>query len=416
MSADLFAIFGAPDEAPTKDDLEERLFVSQRESTLALDHQGKQSKPSNCDVLFDAEEIDAEAEDDFGDFEDVEGEIEQIFQPVRAQKDAPTLPNVASISQQVDLLDLGNDPASKPRQEHSPIAALEAMNETTTISEADDWGDFEDCPLDAQPVPRSWESTPRSHPSEQAAPCAPTSNVLSSKDDNWDEFDDWNAESAPAQAQATEPSSTQYPPDLHNERRPTNIPPPSTLLQLLPTIFQSLNSQSQSQPSAADIDPLARSIIQVYTVSARLLAGRTLRLQRSRFLQKSLLIGPSTPGSRSGGMKLQSLHTTPSSPLDAALVCDAWASHLHTFTRIVSQSEHRRPWMRLDVNLKVCPGPAGVMHAREECVLCGVRREERVAGVDFEVMDVFVEYWVEGWGHRDCAVWWGRYRGELGQR
>jgi hypothetical protein len=64
----------------------------------------------------------------------------------------------------------------------------------------------------------------------------------------------------------------------------------------------------------------------------------------------------------------------------------------------------------------VVAGPAGVMSAREECVLCGVRREERIAGVDFESMDVFGEYWVEGWGHADCKWWWYDFREMLAQR
>jgi hypothetical protein len=420
MSADLFAVFGTPDEVPSKSELEERWVVPQGAPTSpTIAHQVQQLKPRNLDVLFDADEVEpeAEAEDDFGDFEDVEAGNEQRAEPRSAQRHTPVVTSVAPISQQVDLLDLDNSIA--PVQDRHPISSLETTNDANATSETDDWGEFEDSPLETQLAPRSWEPSPVVHVPLRSTPRSPAPDVSSSKDDNWDEFDDWTAEPPPTQdlppaTSSTQPTNTDHP----TEPRPTNIPPPSILLQILPEIYQSLHSEIQSQSPSLSTDPdsdpspLATTILLIYNVSARLLAGRTLRLTRSSHLSQSQLIGPSTPGSRSGGMKLASLsrltiqHTTQT----AALVCDAWASHAHAFTSIVGR------WMRLDGNLKVVAGPAGVMSAREECVLCGVRREERIAGVDFESMDVFGEYWVEGWGHADCKWWWYDFREMLAQR
>lgn len=421
MSADLFAIFGTPDSVPAKDELEERWVVPQGGFAVAAAPQAYQPKPSNGDVLFDADDTAAEAEDDFGDFEDVETVHNQKVEPMPTQKQVPDLPSLASISRQVNLLDLGNDVAPEPVQEHRHFASLEATDAATTIDEADEWGDFEVFPQDAQPEPRSWKPSTAVHDSIQAIALAPTPNVPSSKDDNWDDFEDWNSEPPPTQDLPTNhasPDPPHYPPEEPNEPRPSNIPPPTILLQLLPQVFQSLQSLAKTSTSTSS-DSLATSIIQVFTVSARLLAGRQLRHKRDTYLSQSLRIGPSTPGSRSGGMKLTSLNKSEvlHSEREAATVCDAWSSSTHIFAGIISQSEHRRPWMHLNVNMVVRSGPGyGTLEAREACVLCGIRREERIAGVDFDADDVFGEYWTEGWGHSDCRAFWYSYRVFLGQR
>jgi hypothetical protein len=421
MSADLFAIFGNPDSAPAKHKLEERWVVPQGDFAVTAAPQAYPPKPSNSDVLFDADEAEAEAEDDFGDFEDVETAHNHKVEPTPTQKQVAGLPSVTSISRQVNLLDLGNDLA--PVQEHRRLASPEATDGATTMDEADEWGDFEISPQDAQPEPRSWKPSTAVHASIQATVLAPTPNVPFSKDDNWDVFEDWNSEPPPTQDQPlpTNYASTDpphHPPEIPNEPRPSNIPPPTILLQLLPQVFQSLQSLAQTSPSASS-DSLATSIIQVFTVSARLLAGRQLRPKRDTYLSQSVRIGPSTPGSRSGGMKLTSLNKSEllHSEREAATVCDAWSSSTHIFAGIISQSEHRRPWMHLNVNMAVRNGPGyGTLEAREPCVLCGIRREERIAGVDFDADDVFGEYWTEGWGHSDCRAFWYTYRGCLGQR
>lgn len=58
----------------------------------------------------------------------------------------------------------------------------------------------------------------------------------------------------------------------------------------------------------------------------------------------------------------------------------------------------------------------GVLSALRPCVICGIKRDERVTKVDFEVEDSFGEWWVEHWGHRICRNWWKQHEQELRQR
>lgn len=50
------------------------------------------------------------------------------------------------------------------------------------------------------------------------------------------------------------------------------------------------------------------------------------------------------------------------------------------------------------------------------CFLCGLRREERVGGVDEEVEDGWGEWWVEFWGHVECKAFWGEHERFLQKR
>lgn len=52
----------------------------------------------------------------------------------------------------------------------------------------------------------------------------------------------------------------------------------------------------------------------------------------------------------------------------------------------------------------------------KQCVVCGLRREERVRGVDEKVEDSFGEWWVEFWGHRTCRNFWVEHEGDLRHR
>jgi hypothetical protein len=58
----------------------------------------------------------------------------------------------------------------------------------------------------------------------------------------------------------------------------------------------------------------------------------------------------------------------------------------------------------------------GVPTAPRACVVCGLKRDERVAKVDGEVEDSFGEWWVEFWGHRECRNFWVGHERELRQR
>ncbi len=58
----------------------------------------------------------------------------------------------------------------------------------------------------------------------------------------------------------------------------------------------------------------------------------------------------------------------------------------------------------------------GAFVAEKACVLCGLKREERVEKVDVSVEDTFGEWWVEYWGHAACHNFWEEHKDELRQR
>ena len=59
---------------------------------------------------------------------------------------------------------------------------------------------------------------------------------------------------------------------------------------------------------------------------------------------------------------------------------------------------------------------ANVVTAPKPCVICGLKRDERIAKVDFEVEDSFGEWWVEFWGHRACRNFWLQHEVKLRSR
>lgn len=58
----------------------------------------------------------------------------------------------------------------------------------------------------------------------------------------------------------------------------------------------------------------------------------------------------------------------------------------------------------------------GGLVAPKQCVVCGLKREERVAKVDVGVEDSFGEWWVEHWGHRACRNFWLEHEAKLKHR
>ena len=58
----------------------------------------------------------------------------------------------------------------------------------------------------------------------------------------------------------------------------------------------------------------------------------------------------------------------------------------------------------------------GGMVAPKQCLICGLKREERVAKVDVGVEDSFGEWWSEHWGHRTCRNFWVEHESKLRHR
>jgi len=55
----------------------------------------------------------------------------------------------------------------------------------------------------------------------------------------------------------------------------------------------------------------------------------------------------------------------------------------------------------------------GGLSAPKQCLICGLKREERITKVDIAVEDSFGEWWVEHWGHRACKNFWQEQESKL---
>lgn len=103
---------------------------------------------------------------------------------------------------------------------------------------------------------------------------------------------------------------------------------------------------------------------------------------------------------------------------EAGEAVESWNKSHHHFLKVLkSASAETAGNLRLSMNMpiKTLAG-AGVIQAPLVCPVCGLKRSERIGGVDEQVDDVFGEYWLENWGHQECAEWWYRWKEELGQR
>jgi len=58
----------------------------------------------------------------------------------------------------------------------------------------------------------------------------------------------------------------------------------------------------------------------------------------------------------------------------------------------------------------------GSLTAPKPCIVCGLKREERISKVDVQVEDSFGEWWVEHWGHRACRNFWLEHESKLRHR
>lgn len=422
-------------------------------------------------VLFDADDVDEEEEEDdeFGDFEDVDS-----WDPASGNPAPPTGPTTQPAS--VDLLSM-DDPLPTPEpstlgasktpgsllsgtntmpapthvsaQPPSPLKQRSAFPDlAVSTSQAEKskktkaspgaspstpWPDFEDGGPAEAPAKEEWPSFnnfQQAKPRKAAPAPAPAAKAVTEEEpDNWD----WDAvEASDTTAPPPPPLSTRDDYD-DKEPPPTNIPPPSVLMTILPELLSLVNT-SLLKPTAGHTpdarkklltDPSTIAFLRAYlliaTVTARILAGRKLRWNRDRFLAQGMAI--SAAGAK--GMKLAGVDKAEAGREDreAADVVAAWREQVGRVRAAVAGANGaiaeggglvlKVP--EIGEGMKVSTAKAAP-RAPRQCVVCGLKREERVARVDFEVEDSFGEWWVEHWGHRACRNFWKEHEGRLRQR
>lgn len=427
----------------------------------------KPARNPDPNVLFDA---DFEAENGAGDDDDDDefGDFETGTAPSAALQ--PSAPQPA-----LDLLSLDTAPdpprkqppglvlshAATPGHQPSHPAAPKSHESTskdrkseranTSPSPAaarqpdkhdgfgDEWDEFKDVPGATKPA--AARAPPKNKPKPSPAP-----NPTAASDWEWQ---DWDAaeDKPPSGGTDSDPSSQPLPtplPDATDKPGPppTNIPPPAILLSLFPRLLdlastsllkplQGLPPSSQSYQrviSSPATFAFLRGYLALATVAARLVAGRKQRWHRDKFLAQGMSISAAPAGGGGGrGMKLAAVDRTQSAreEQEAAEAVAVWRGLVGRLRGVVAAAnaanaaagakERQLRVPELATSMAVTTA-RGVPTAPRACVVCGLKRDERVAKVDFEVEDSFGEWWVEFWGHRDCRNFWLAHEKELRQR
>lgn len=404
----------------------------------------KLKQPADPSVLFDAQEFELEGgegeddddfddDDDFGDFETV------APAPSKSAHAAAPAPAPAPARQQaappltMDLLSLDDPPApeqapSRPKHAHKTSGPLSFG--ATTIAKS-------------QGTSRVSKASTASNKSKASKATA----TVAADDGEWAAWDDFESAAAPGKKEAAKPAPSQgtdswdwaavdtpKPSQTPSQKArddqppPINVPPPSVLLSAFPILFSTGNSlfkpvAGQSAPIKQRIlsDPKAVDFLHGYiliaTTAARIIAGRKHRWHRDKILAKSMSI--SAAGSK--GMKLAGVDKTQSVREDreAADVAAAWREHVGRLRSAVaaanSSGKTSLKVPEIGENMSVSTAKF-VPTAPKPCVICGLKREERVVKVDFEVEDSFGEWWVDHWGHRACKNFWLEHEETLRQR
>ncbi|KAA6407835.1 MAG: hypothetical protein FRX48_08186 [Lasallia pustulata] len=214
---------------------------------------------------------------------------------------------------------------------------------------------------------------------------------------------------------------------------PSNIPPPSVILTLFPSLFLSLPSEIKALFRAPKDLSESRNYIEharmsgmkvcllVATVAARIIGGRALRWKRDTHLSQSMRVGPAHAG-KVGGMKLTGLDKTEMLRQNREVleVVRVWKQQVGKVRSAVSSansqlegSTFKVPAVSENAPVRTAKAADGAISAPNSCVLCGLKREERLDKADFDVEDSFDEWWTEHWGHTECRIFWEEHKGTL---
>jgi hypothetical protein len=430
-------------------------------------------KPKNQDpnVLFDADDFNGEPpeeEDEFGDFETVPSQA-RITVPVAAPVPVP------SAAAAVDLLGLDSEPSPTSTRKQPPEQLLSTLSlhdspypsapKSPSFQERNPFPGLglttpratefpmevkekEPSPVTAWPTAEGaepgveakrssfdndWGEFELESPAEQKKPKPTTSKTVKNApvptppgqdEAGWD-WEEWEKSDMPAAPKSAKQESG--PP-------PTNIPPPSILMSLFPellnlandTLFKPLNNQPLSIKDRVLSDSgtleFMRGYLALATVAARIIAGRKLRWHRDKFLSQNMTI--SAAGGK-GGMKLAGIDKSQAAREDreAADVISVWRDIVGRLRGAVAAvnaaiaKQGAAPLRLPELNENVAVQTAkNVPTAPKACVICGLKRDERVPRVDANVEDSFGEWWVEFWGHRACRNFWLEHEAKLRQR
>jgi hypothetical protein len=355
----------------------------------------KAKKSVDPSVLFDAEDGlgDDDDDDDFGDFEGTGADI-----------------NVPAL---VDLLGDMSILQSKPPSDGPGGNSTVVGTAPETTKKKSLIGAFGGTTKPKQLAPTT--NTPKAHAAE----------------DSWDTFEDWEA-SIPAKTPANSSSKRSAkaangpaaPAPLlhpitddpqHGELPPTNVPPPGVLLSLFPSLFTEAQ-EKLFKPMAAQTLPMRNKLmaesatityLQGYlvlaNVAAHIMAGRKLRWKRDQHLSQGMRIGPASSRATSG-MKLTGIDKGENlkEEREVSDVVRIWKEQIGRLRHVVSGVNQIKagmlgsvPDLQETMPIKTLKQSEGGIPARQPCMMCGLKREERVTAADMAIDDSFGEWWID---------------------
>ena len=327
--------------------------------------QKKSQVEDGVEVLFDATNEDSFTEEDFGDFETGSGDQTDL---VRTPENQEQMGQLLDLDFASPLPEASSQFSVSKEETESAARSIDLLSSSVQI---DDWGDFNDS---SETIGSPHLAQPLSKPSIE-----PTAQPLG----------------------MTTPPRPPSPP-------PTNVPPPSILLSLFTPLFTSSELITSTPQS---------SLLTILTTAAHIIAGRRLRWKRDPFLSQSTKIGPAPSNNKGGGgMKLTNLDPSESLKEDreAAEIVRIWQQQVGRVRSAFAPL--KPPDLAETMPVRTVKLGEGGVVAKRACILCGLKRDERVQGVDGQVEDSFGEWWVELWGHRHCKKFWEAQRDELRQR
>ncbi|GIJ82841.1 hypothetical protein Asppvi_001356 [Aspergillus pseudoviridinutans] len=406
------------DQAPSSHLKQSQTPEDQFALASSTDFPKLQDYGGGSNVLFDATlepmPDDEDEDEDWGEFESAES--------------APGKSQSAARFQQQDSL---RDSQSRPKEASTLLDVMDSLS----IADSK-------LPVSSKPVCRQTIDRPRSH-IKAVGPIAVPDTAQDDSFEDWGEFIDGPpAEINPAKLQSSSGSMSPQgkipqvrtavltssnftmPGEKVSESqiRPTNIPPPSVLLELFPRLFEQLREEATTARRGLQqedqLETAAALVLCTLKVVARVVAGRTLRWKRDTILSQSMRIGPARSG-KAGGMKLSTVNKNESikEQQEAVDVLTMWRDQAALFNSLI-QASGKQPIQAIAENARVITATAalGAIKAPHACALCGLKRDERLPKVDENVQDSFGEWWVEHWGHSECKEFWEKNMGLLARR
>lgn len=409
------------------------LHVPETSRTKARSKSSRSVKPARDEnVFFDAEE-------DIDDEEDVFDEPAAMVESVKIK--APPVHKATQKSQPViqqqSLLDFDDEPTIAP--------GLPSMHDSVVNPSPED--DFEWSAFETSLAPATREvgqnnilpAKPRSPVPQTKKPSILSKPSISEADQAWDDFEVAEPSTQPIQNThdqfLTVSSSPELPiqlPTMLQEAQnpsstpPTNIPPPALLIPLFTLSITLAQTQLFSHLASTEFSPATRaailshpstqtflkSYLTLATVIARIIAGRKLRWKRDTILSQSMRIGAASTSGKSGGMKLTGVDKGENAreEREVADVLRLWRAQLgklrSAITSTGTMSLPPIPELTETPVVRIAKEVDGGVPAPKQCVVCALKRNERVVKVDFEVEDVFGEWWLEHFGHKACLAFW----------